>query len=188
MMSPRLPVLLSVAALSLFSAACGEDETEPAAAGASMEQPMEEATPEPMADASQTIVGVAQGERRLSTLVEAVTAADLAKTLQGDGPFPVFAPTNRAFGAVPQDTLSQLLAPEGKEDLTTLLTYHVVEGDVMSTDLQDGQMVTTLQGGQLQVAIDGDQVRIGDATVVQPDVDASNGTVHIIDTVLQPAA
>ncbi len=82
-MSPRVPVLLSVAALSLFSAACGEDETEPAAADSTMEQPMQEATPEPMADASQTIVGVAQGERRLSTLVQAVTAADLGMTLQG---------------------------------------------------------------------------------------------------------
>jgi len=189
-MSPRLPVLLSVAALSLFGAACGDDQTETATAGESMQQstPTATATPEPAPEASgDTIVDLAAGERRLATLVKAVTAADLASTLQGAGPFTVFAPTNRAFAALPKRTLKQLLAPAGKEQLTSILTYHVVEGAVMSSDLRDGQMVTTLQGEQLEVSIDGDQVRVGDATVVQPDVEASNGVVHVIDTVLQPA-
>jgi uncharacterized surface protein with fasciclin (FAS1) repeats len=120
--------------------------------------------------------------------VQAVTAADLAPTLQGQGPYTVFAPTNTAFSAVGQDTLDQLLAPEGKEQLTDVLTYHVVEGDVMAGDLRDGQVVKTLQGEELTVSVDGDRVRIGDATVVQPDVDASNGTVHVIDSVLMPPA
>ena len=123
-----------------------------------------------------------------TTLVRAVTAADLATTLKGEGPYTVFAPTNQAFGAVPKDTLNQLLRPAGKQQLTELLTYHVVEGDVPAGDLRDGQQIKTIQGGELTVSKQGDMVKIGDATVVQPDVDASNGTVHVIDTVLQPVA
>jgi uncharacterized surface protein with fasciclin (FAS1) repeats len=184
-MTRRLSLLLTVAALSVFAAACGEDETDSAASGGA--NATQETAPEPM-QAEQDIVAVAQGETRLSTLVEAVGTADLATTLQGDGPFTVFAPTNAAFGAVPQDTLDQLLAPAGKQELTELLTYHVVEGNVMAADLRDGQTIKTIQGDELTVSIDGGTVKVGGATVVQPDVDASNGTVHVIDAVLQPKA
>jgi uncharacterized surface protein with fasciclin (FAS1) repeats len=183
-MRTRLPVLLSVAALSLFAAACGDDDEESTAAGTTT---TETATPEPT-PAAEDIVGVAQGEESLSTLVEAVTAADLVETLQGEGPYTVFAPTNEAFAAVPKRTLNDLLAPAGKEDLTAVLTYHVVEGDVMAADLSDGQVIETVQGGELEVSIEGDEVKVGGATVVQPDVDAANGTVHVIDAVLQPTA
>jgi uncharacterized surface protein with fasciclin (FAS1) repeats len=182
-MTKRVPVLLSVAALSVFAAACGDDEEEGAAATA---------TPTPTAPATQMaaedIVGVAQGERTLSTLVTAVTAAELVETLQGEGPYTVFAPTNDAFTAVGQDTLDTLLAPSGKDQLTDILTYHVVEGDLMAADLSDGQTVKTVQGQELTVSVAGDEVKVGDATVVSPDVDASNGTVHVIDKVLQPEA
>jgi uncharacterized surface protein with fasciclin (FAS1) repeats len=183
-LTKRLLLLLTVAALGVLVAACGDDGEDSASSGSSMAAT---ATPEPM-QASEDIVGVAQGEKRLSTLVQAVTAADLAETLQGERPYTVFAPTNAAFGAVPQDTLDQLLAPSGKEQLTDVLTYHVVEGDVMAADLRDGQAIKTVQGGELTVSIDEDRVKIGDATVIQPDVDASNGIVHVIDTVLQPEA
>ena len=181
-MTKRLPVLLSVAALSAFAAACGDEEPEPAAGGSAA---MEMSAPE---QASPDIVGVAQGEPRLSTLVDAVTAADLAQTLQGKGPFTVFAPTNRAFGAVPDGTLDRLLAPKGKDQLTQLLTYHVVAGNVMAADLRDGQTIKTVQGQELTVSIEGDRVKVGEAMVVMPDVDAANGTVHVIDAVLQPQA
>jgi uncharacterized surface protein with fasciclin (FAS1) repeats len=183
-MPKRLPVLLIAAVLTCSAAACGDDEDSAASA-----QPM--TTTEmaaPAAEAPKDIVALAQGNDQLSTLVQAVTAADLAPTLQGEGPFTVFAPTNEAFKALPQGTLDELLAPDGKEQLTEILTYHVVEGEVMASDLSDGQVIKTVQGGELRVSIDGDEVKIGDATVVQPDVDASNGVVHVIDTVLQPEA
>ena len=182
-MLKRLPILLAAAALTLSAAACGDDEESAAMAAPSMA----ETTPEP-ATASQDIVALAQGNEQLSTLVKAVTAADLAPTLQGEGPFTVFAPTNDAFEALPQGTLDDLLAPAGKEQLTEILTFHVVEGEVMASDLSDGQIIKTVQGDELEVSIDGEEVKIGDATVVQADVDASNGVVHVIDTVLQPKA
>jgi uncharacterized surface protein with fasciclin (FAS1) repeats len=182
----RLPVLLSVAALSIFAAACGDDEEDSAAAGSA---PAETATPTPTPMAAdQDIVVLAQGERDLSTLVRAVTAAELAQTLQGPGPFTVFAPTNDAFDAVGQDTLDQLLAPSGREQLKDVLTYHVVAGDVKAADLKDGQTLETVQGGELPVSIEGEEVKVGGATVVKADVDAENGTVHVIDAVLQPTA
>jgi uncharacterized surface protein with fasciclin (FAS1) repeats len=182
-MLKRLPILLTVAALTVSAAACGDEEESAAVAS----PPSAETMPEP-AMATKDIVALAQGDEQLSTLVKAVTAADLAPTLQGEGPYTVFAPTNEAFAALPEGTLDDLLAPAGKEQLTDILTYHVVEGEVMASDLTDGQVIKTVQGGELKVAIDGGTVTIGDATVVQPDVDASNGVVHVIDTVLQPEA
>ena len=136
---------------------------------------------------SEDIVAVAQGNDDLSTLVKAVTAADLASTLQGKGPFTVFAPDNEAFAKLPPAELKRLLKPANKDELANILTYHVVSGDVKAGDLKDGQMIKTVQGGKLKVSIDGNKVKIGDATVIVPDVPASNGTVHVIDTVLVPS-
>ena len=159
-------------------AACGDDDdAQPAGTGT-----MQEMT------TGQDVVALAQGNRDLSTLVDAVTAADLATTLQGEGPFTVFAPTNQAFAAVGQDTLQSLLRPANKDQLTSVLTYHVVEGELKAADLRDGQTLETVQGQRLRVRVDGDTVRVGDARVVQADVDASNGVVHVIDEVLQPQA
>jgi len=184
----RLATLAAVGVLTLGAAACGGDEEEPAAAAAT---PAETQTPaatetETPAAAEQDIVALASGTPELSTLVSAVQAAELVETLQGEGPFTVFAPTNDAFAAVGQETLDELLAPEGKQQLTDILTYHVVPGELKAADLQDGQELETVQGGTLQVSVDGDTVRVGDATVAMADVEATNGVVHVIDAVLMP--
>ena len=170
--------LLCVAALGLVAAGCGDDNEDESAATTTTEM----TTP---AAETQDIVATAQATPELSTLVAAVTAADLGPTLQGEGPYTVFAPTNDAFAEI-QDTVDTLLMPENKSDLADVLTYHVVEGAVKAADLTDGQEVTTVQGDKLTVSIDGDTVKVGDATVTQPDVAASNGVVHVIDKVLVP--
>lgn len=162
-------------------AGCGGDD-EPETGGAAPAAETMESTP---AETSQDIVALASGNDDLSTLVQAVTAAELVETLQGDGPFTVFAPTNEAFEGL-GDTLTTLLEPENKDDLANVLTYHVVPGELMAADLEDGQQLETVQGETLEVSIEGDEVKVGDATVVTADVDASNGVVHVIDTVLQP--
>jgi uncharacterized surface protein with fasciclin (FAS1) repeats len=141
--------------------------------------------------ASKDIVVLATETSSLSTLVAAVKAAELVDTLQGAGPFTVFAPTNDAFAALPAGTLDTLLKPENKDQLTAILTYHVVPGEVLASDLTNGQTLTTVQGGTLTVKIDGGMVYLVDATgnevkVEKADVDASNGVVHIIDGVLLP--
>ena len=180
MQKRSLAIALSIAALGLVASGCGDDEESPAAAAPT---PAATATPETAGD----IVAVAQDTPDLSTLVAAVTAADLGPTLQGEGPFTVFAPTNDAFASI-QSTVDTLLKPANKGDLANVLTYHVVPGATMAADLTDGQMLTTVQGEKLEVAIDGDTVTVGGATVSQPDVAASNGVVHVVDTVLVTSA
>jgi uncharacterized surface protein with fasciclin (FAS1) repeats len=140
----------------------------------------------PAVEESNTVVDIAIGSPDHTTLVAAVQAAGLVETLNGDGPFTVFAPTNAAFSALPAGTVDGLLKPEAKADLTSVLTYHVVAGNVMSGDLTDGQMVTTLNGKQLKVTIKDGKVMIGDATVTAADLAGSNGVVHVIDKVLLP--
>lgn len=140
---------------------------------------------------SQDIVALAVATPDLSTLVTAVQAADLVETLQSEGPFTVFAPTNEAFAALPDGTLDTLLQPENKDQLAAILTYHVVAGEVMSSDLSDGQVVETVQGNSLTVSIRDGNVYLVDATggeaqVVTPDVKASNGVVHVINSVVLP--
>jgi uncharacterized surface protein with fasciclin (FAS1) repeats len=132
------------------------------------------------------IVTLAAGNEDLSTLVAAVKAAGLVETLQSDGPFTVFAPTNAAFEALPAGTVENLLKPENKDQLIAVLTYHVVAAKVMSTDLKNGQMAGTVQGSDVKVKISKAGVMINDAKVVAADVDASNGVVHVIDKVLLP--
>jgi len=132
------------------------------------------------------IVEVASDTDNLSTLVTAVQAAGLVETLSGDGPFTVFAPTNEAFAALPEGTLESLLEPENRDQLVAILTYHVVSGEVMSTDLSDGMMAETVEGREVTVSIADGGVSINDANVVAADVEASNGVVHVIDTVLLP--
>ncbi len=156
-------------------------------------QTTSETTAPPAAEEQETadIVALASETESLSTLVTAVEAAGLVETLQGDGPFTVFAPTNDAFAALPAGTLDTLLLPENKDQLAGILTYHVVAGKVMSSDLSDGQVVTTVQGGTLTVDITDDGVYLVDAKqnrvmVTTADVEASNGVVHIINGVLLP--
>ena len=136
-----------------------------------------------MNQTKKDIVGIASESAK--TLAAAVTAADLVETLQGSGPFTVFAPTDGAFAAIQKD-VDELLKPENKKKLTDILTYHVVSGNAMAADLKDGQELTTVQGGKLKVSIKGDKVMINDANVTMADVAASNGVVHVIDKVLMP--
>jgi uncharacterized surface protein with fasciclin (FAS1) repeats len=138
------------------------------------------------------IVVVATNTPDLSTLVTAVKAAGLVETLQGEGPYTVFAPTNAAFNALPAGTLDTLLKPENVEQLKSILTYHVVSGKVMASDLSDGQEITTVQGGKLTVSIADGKVYLIDAKgnkvmVEQADVNADNGVVHVIGGVLLPS-
>ena len=121
------------------------------------------------------------------TLAAAVTAAGLVETLQGNGPFTVFAPTDAAFSAIQSD-VDTLLKPENKAKLVNILTYHVVPGKAMAADLKDGQELTTVQGGKLKVSIKDKKVMINGANVISADVHASNGIVHVIDKVILPKA
>lgn len=119
------------------------------------------------------------------TLAAAVTAADLVTTLEGKGPFTVFAPIDSAFTAIQKD-VDNLLKPENKSKLANILTYHVVSGEHEAADLKDGTELTTVQGGKLKVSVKDNKVMIGDAHVTTADVCASNGVVHLIDKVLMP--
>jgi uncharacterized surface protein with fasciclin (FAS1) repeats len=132
----------------------------------------------------KTIVEIAAGANQFKTLVKAVTAAGLVDTLQGSGPFTVFAPTDEAFAKLPPGTVESLLKDLPK--LKSILTYHVVPGKVLAKDVAGLKSAKTVQGGNLHVdAADG--VKINNAKVAQADIEASNGVIHVIDTVLIPA-
>ena len=133
------------------------------------------------------IVDTAVGAGDFNTLVAAVQAAGLVETLKGDGPFTVFAPTDAAFAALPEGTVETLLKPENKDQLIAILTYHVVPGKVMSTDLQDDMMATTVQGTDIMIDLD-NGVMINDASVAAADIAASNGVIHVIDKVILPGS
>ena len=135
---------------------------------------------------SKDIVDLAVGNDNLKTLVAAVKAGGLVDVLKGDGPFTVFAPTDEAFAALPKGTLEMLLKPENKDKLVAILTYHVVSGKVMSSDLSNGQQAGTVQGQKVSVSINGSTVKINDAKVIAADVKAKNGVVHVIDKVILP--
>jgi uncharacterized surface protein with fasciclin (FAS1) repeats len=136
---------------------------------------------------SSDIVETAVATPELSTLVTAVTQAELAATLQSDGPFTVFAPTNEAFAALPTETLETLLLPENIEDLQSVLTYHVVPGAITSDQLTDGMQVVTVNGETITIGVTADGVSInGSANVAIADIETSNGIVHVIDSVLLP--
>lgn len=131
------------------------------------------------------IVDTAANAGSFSTLLAAAEAAGLVDTLKGDGPFTVFAPTDAAFAALPEGTVESLLMEENRAQLVEILTYHVVPGAVMSTDLSDGMMATTVQGGDLMIDLD-NGVMVNNATVVAADIEASNGVIHVIDAVIIP--
>src|SRR3974390_3134668 len=127
-----------------------------------------------------------------TTLVAAVKAAGLVDTLEGKGPFTVFAPTNAAFGKLPDGTVDNLVKPENKATLTKILTYHVVPGKLEASDLTDGKKLKTVQGEQLTVKRSGNTVMIIDSkgdssTVTIANVNQSNGVIHVVDTVLMPS-
>jgi uncharacterized surface protein with fasciclin (FAS1) repeats len=138
----------------------------------------------PAAAQDMNIVETAVAAGNFTTLVAAVEAAGLVETLSGEGPFTVFAPTDEAFAALPEGTVEGLLADP--EALAAVLTYHVVPGAVMSGDLSDGMMATTVNGADITVSLDMGTVMINDATVTTADIEASNGVIHVIDSVILP--
>ena len=140
-----------------------------------------------MPAAANTIVDIAAGDERFSTLVAAVSAAGLVETLQGPGPFTVYAPVNEAFAALPEGTVEDLLKPENIDQLTAILTYHVVPGKVMAADVATGE-VEAVSGVDLSLMADNGSVMVEEATVVSADIEATNGVIHVIDQVLIPSS
>jgi uncharacterized surface protein with fasciclin (FAS1) repeats len=142
---------------------------------------------------SKNIIQNAVNSKDHTTLVAAVKAAGLVETLEGKGPFTVFAPTNAAFGKLPAGTVDTLVKPENKATLTRILTYHVVPGKLEASDLSDGKKLKTAEGDELTVRKADGKVMIvdakgGTATVTISNVNQSNGVIHVIDTVLMPAS
>ncbi len=184
-----------VLVFGLLMAACAPSAAPAEEAAAPTEEPMAEATEAPAEEEASDgmvaadIVDTAVAAGDFETLVAAVTAAGLVDTLKSEGPFTVFAPADSAFAALPEGTVEGLLAdPEGA--LTDVLLYHVVPGKVMAADVVglDGQSVETVGGGMLDIAIDGDTVLINGIAVAAPDIETSNGVIHVIDGVLIPAS
>lgn len=135
--------------------------------------------------ADKDIVDTAVDAGSFTTLVAAVQAAGLVDTLKGEGPFTVFAPTDEAFAALPAGTVEDLLKPENKDKLTAILTYHVVAGKVMSTDLSEGMKAATVNGAEIAVTLDGG-AKVNGANITAADIEATNGVIHVIDAVIMP--
>jgi transforming growth factor-beta-induced protein len=169
---------LLIVAVPFVLAACGDDAEEGAGSAASSP------SPEPT---QADIVDTAVAAGSFTTLTAALDAAGLVDTLKGEGPFTVFAPTDDAFAALPEGTVDTLLEdPQG--DLTQILTYHVVPGKILSTDLSDGMTATTVQGSDLTFTIKDGNVYVNDAMVITADIETANGVIHVIDSVLLPPA
>ena len=134
------------------------------------------------------IVDTAAAAGSFNTLVAAVKAAGLVETLKGPGPFTVFAPTDEAFAKLPKGTLDDLLKPENKAKLAGILTYHVVPGKVMAADVVKLKKAKTVQGSDVKITVKDKKVMVDTANVVKTDVVASNGVIHVIDTVIMPPA
>ncbi len=165
-LSRRAVMALSLATAASVMVACGDDDETPV-------------SPAPV-----TITQTAAATPQLSTLVTALTAANLTATLNGTGPFTVFAPVNAAFTALPPAVLTSLLETGNRAILTKLLTFHVVPGRFTASQLQNGQILTTVEGTQLPVTVANGVVTVGGARVTTADVAASNGVVHLIDGVM----
>jgi uncharacterized surface protein with fasciclin (FAS1) repeats len=182
----RITAAAAATAALLMLAGCSSSSDEATEATTTAASPTESAmaSETPTMAEPGTIVEVAAANEDFETLVAAVTAAGLAETLSGDGPFTVFAPTDEAFEALPEGVLDALLLPENKDALTSILTYHVVSGEVMAADVQPGD-VETVEGSSIAITTDGG-VKVNESNVVATDVDASNGVIHVIDAVLVP--
>jgi len=188
MKTSLLKLLAAMLTLSMLAAACGSDEAAESVVADDASEEM--ATDEAMADEPGTIVDVAVGAGTFTTLVAAVTEAGLVDTLSGDGPFTVFAPTDEAFAAALEAlglTVEELLA---SPDLGAILTYHVLAGgvDAATAISLDGQSADTVNGASIDISVVDGSVMINNATVIDADIAASNGIIHVIDTVLLPPA
>jgi uncharacterized surface protein with fasciclin (FAS1) repeats len=137
---------------------------------------------------SKDIVDTAVAAGQFNTLAAALEAADLVGTLKGDGPFTVFAPTDAAFAKLPEGTVESLLKPENRDQLIAILTYHVVPGKVEAADVVNLDEATTVNGQDVQITVADSGVQINNANVIKTDIEASNGVIHVIDTVILPAS
>lgn len=135
---------------------------------------------------NKDIVDTAVAAGQFNTLAAALDAAELIPTLKGEGPFTVFAPTDDAFAKLPAGTVDSLLKPENRDKLVSVLTYHVVAGKVMARDVVDLSEATTVNGANVAIKVMDGKVQINNANVVKTDIAASNGVIHVIDTVLMP--
>jgi uncharacterized surface protein with fasciclin (FAS1) repeats len=199
--STTLKCVLAFSACAFALAACGQPSNDPATTN-TVSDPVAPASTTPDTSASTTmpgaagttpttagdIIDVATANPDFSTLVAAIQAADLGPTLKGAGPFTLFAPTNAAFDKLPAGTVENLLKPENRAQLVSILNYHVVPGRVRSGALAGAtSTLTSVQGGT--ISVDGSNgVKVNNATVVTPDITASNGVIHVIDTVIMPPA
>lgn len=170
----RTTTLLLFAFLASALGGCAKDAPQPSTAAKMTAEP--------------DIVAVAASAGQFNTLVAAVKAADLVATLQSPGPFTVFAPTDEAFAKLPAGTVDSLLLPENKAKLTAILKYHVVAGDVRAADVVKLSSANTVEGQSVTIMASDSGVRVNDANVIKTDVMASNGVIHVIDTVLIPSS
>lgn len=182
----RKVLILSLLSTSFLNGSVALAQTTPATQASPAAMEKKEGAMEKK-EAAKDIVAIASEGETFKTLVKALQAAELVETLQGEGPFTVFAPTDEAFAALPEGTLEDLLKPENKAKLAEVLTYHVVAGKAISTELKDGE-VETVQGSKVMVKVAEGKVTVNDATVVTADVEASNGVIHVIDKVILPPA
>ena len=181
-----IAVVSVAAALTLSACSSSSDQATTAESSAALSKGSIEDADETEAIFSETIVDLASKDpANFSTLVAAINAAGLVETLNGEGPFTVFAPTNAAFAALPAGVLDALLLPENKDALVKILTYHVVPGTVLAADIADGD-VATVEGQNVTLST-ANGVTVNGANVVTADVLASNGVIHVIDAVLVPA-
>ncbi|MHC5538289.1 fasciclin domain-containing protein [Singulisphaera rosea] len=137
-------------------------------------------------DTPKDIVDTAVAAGDFKTLAAALGAADLVDALKGKGPYTVFAPTDEAFAKLPKGTVESLLKPENKKKLTAILKYHVVSGKVMAKDVVKLKSAKTLQGSSVKISVHDGKVKVGDAEVTKTDIKASNGVIHVIDSVILP--
>jgi len=163
-----ISIILLTLPVTLFAGGYGHSKDKPGAASA------------------QDIVDTAVSAGAFNTLVKAVQAADLVDTLKGDGPFTVFAPSDEAFARLPAGTLDNLLKPENKSQLQAILTYHVLPGKVMSSDAAMVSSAKTVNGQSFKITKSADGLMVDEANVVNADILASNGVIHVIDRVIVP--
>lgn len=180
-MRTRTPLIAIVAAASLVLAACGDDaDTTPTTTAPA-------ATTQAPADQPGDIVAVATAAGSFGTLAAALGAAGLVETLQGEGPFTVFAPTDEAFAALPAGLVDALLLPENVEILQDILLYHVIVGSTVTSDMVAAGDVEMASGDSATIAVDGSSITIAGAPIAAVDVEAANGVIHVLSAVMVPA-
>lgn len=165
--------MLMVLLLAFGMMACGTPQNQPD-------------DTEAASDTLDSITEILTGDERFQTLVTALDSAGLMPTLREEGPYTVFAPTDQALEQLPDGTMEELLQPSNRDRLVEILTYHLVDDAHMQADLQEMSSTMTLEGRELSIRAEGGAVIVGEATVVEPDLEADNGVVHVIDAVLRP--